>query len=484
MDIVKCIYMQIKYEPNILLIEANTTQFNETTPIYPLGLDYLQGALKEVGFINTQIFDLREAVGNLITFSEREAKSLTAIDQKVRETKWDIIGIGIRNIDSTCSPQVTEPELDYFLPQIKTYVDCVRAANGNRAHIILGGSGFSMMPHEILDYLDGDYYGLVGPAELALPQLIADLIDNKPRQRVYSGVSEIKIGKLQNFALLERYKYLSQNISAVGVRTKNGCGQHCGYCPYPTISGSKVITKDICDVIDEVHILKKARFSSFMFADDVFNVPLEHAKEILRAMLRTQGIPKNWHAYLDPGEIDEELLELIVETNGWSCYPNLQQSQQRAVIFPFSIESGCDRILKNIGKGFTTDDIKRSLEAFDSVKRRYRQGAGVSAFSTVFYLLFGYLGEDEGSVKESCEFVNEMLPDWLSIQIGVRVYLHTPLAQKTRGILWHEPRDLLTPTFVPFDKVEIRSWLAKYLNPTYRIIDEMGNVIYLSRQGE
>jgi len=474
--------MQVRNVPNILLIDTNTTHFNEVTPIYPIGLDYLQGALRQVGFTNTQILDLREAGGNLVNFNQRETKSLTAIAQKVGETRWDIIGIGIRNIDSTCSPEATRPELDYYLPQIRTYVDCVRAANGNQAHIILGGSGFSMMPEEILDYLEGDYYGVVGPGEVALPRLIADLLDDKPRHRIYGGASEIKIGKLQNLDLLEKYEHLSQNISAVGVRTKNGCGQHCGYCPYPSISGSEVITKDIDDVIDEVRILRKTGFSSFMFADDVFNVPLEHAKEILRAMLSTQEIPKNWHAYVDPKEIDEELLELIVETNGWSCYPNIEQSQGRAVIFPFSIESGCDRILRNIGKGFTTEDIKRSVMAFDSVKRSYRQRAGISAFSTVFYLLLGYLGEDEESVKESCEFVNEILPDWLSIQVGVRIYLHTPLAQKTRGILWHEPKDLLTPTFVPFDKAEIKGWLAKYLNPTYGIIEEMGNVIYLSRR--
>jgi hypothetical protein len=118
---------------------------------------------------------------------------------------------------------------------------------------------------------------------------------------------------------------------------------------------------------------------------------------------------------------------------------------------------------------------------FDSVKKRYKQGGGIT-FSTVFYLLMGYLGEDEESVRESCQFLNEILPDWLSIQIGVRVYLHTPLAQRTRGILWHEPKDLLAPVFVPFDKAEIRNWLVKYLYPNYRIIDEVGNVIHFSRQ--
>ena len=464
--------------PKVLLVDTNTTHFNEAAPVYPIGLDYLQGALKQAGYTDTVILDLRLAGVNLSTFTQREARRLEIIAQKVRETRWDVIGIGIRNIDSTCSPQAAQLNLDYYLPQVKTYVDCVQAANDNKAHIILGGSGFSMMPNEILDYLGGDYYGVVGPAEVALPQLIADLMDNKPRQRIYKGVSEIKIGKLHNLALLKKYKYLPQNISTVGVRTQNGCGRHCGYCPYPVISGSRIITKDIRDVVDEIHILRETGFNSFMFVDDIFNASLEYAKQILKAMLSAREIPDNWHAYLEPKDIDEELLELIVETNGWSYYPNIHQPQQRVIIFPFSIESGCDRILRNISKSYTTKDIRMSLAAFDSVKRRYKQCARIGAFSTIFYLLLGYLGEDEESVIESCEFVNELLPDWLSIQIGVRVYLHTPLAQKTRGILWHEPKDLLVPTFVPFNKAQIKRWLDKYLNPMYRVISEQGYVIH------
>jgi len=61
--------------PSILLIDTNTTPFNEAYPVYPIGLDYLQGALRQAGFSNTDILDLRQA--------------------------GDIIGIGIRNIDST-----------------------------------------------------------------------------------------------------------------------------------------------------------------------------------------------------------------------------------------------------------------------------------------------------------------------------------------------------------------------------------------------
>jgi hypothetical protein len=59
-DTIERNYIQIENVPNILLIDTNTTHFNEATPIYPIGLDYLQGALRKAGFTNAQIFDLRE----------------------------------------------------------------------------------------------------------------------------------------------------------------------------------------------------------------------------------------------------------------------------------------------------------------------------------------------------------------------------------------------------------------------------------------
>ena len=34
---------------DVLLIDTNTTPFNEAFPVYPIGLDYLQGALAESG---------------------------------------------------------------------------------------------------------------------------------------------------------------------------------------------------------------------------------------------------------------------------------------------------------------------------------------------------------------------------------------------------------------------------------------------------
>lgn len=460
--------------PNILLIDTNTTPFNEAFPVYPIGLDYLQGALKQAGFTNTHVLDLRQAGGEVAGFDLRQARSLDVLTRNVKEGNWDIIGISIRNIDSTYPPDRAMLHRHYYLPHIKSYVDCVRAATGDRTPIIFGGSGFSIMPDSILTYLGGGY-GVVGPGEAILPQLVANLIDGGLEPGLYQAPTA-RIGKLHNTVLLEKYRHLPQSLGTVGLRTQNGCGEHCGYCPYPAISGSKMVTKGIPDVIGEINVLREIGFSSFMFADDIFNASTEHAKEVLRAMLGAGAVPQSWHAYLNPKGIDEELLALVVMTNGWSYY----SEQGRTVILPFDLDSGCDRILSAMGKSFTTEDIRRAFAAFANVKRRYEKQA--LSLSTVVHLLLGYTGEDEESIKESCRLLNEIQPERLSLQIGVRVYPGTPLAQATKGTLWSRPDDLLEPTFVPFDKAQIKTWLFRYLSPRYYVASEAGSMLQLIRQ--
>ena len=68
----------------ILLIDTNTTPFNEAFPAYPTGLDYLQGALKEKGIEETRIVDLTR-MGGLTSsnFKARKKRSLDLIEKTV-----------------------------------------------------------------------------------------------------------------------------------------------------------------------------------------------------------------------------------------------------------------------------------------------------------------------------------------------------------------------------------------------------------------
>jgi len=471
---------------NILLIDTNTSFFNLAFPVYPLGMDYLQGSLYEEGFTNVRILDLAQAAGFDDGESEegKEQKIREAIVKIVNTKNWDIIGVGIRNIDSTYRWNNRKDAFNYYLPSIQKYLHWIKSSNKEHSPIILGGSGLSLMPEEILDFLGEEFVGLVGPGERAFPEMVKSLVEGTAIKRLFSDTQPTKIGTLQNIDLLKAYWAYSPRAS-VGIRTKNGCGQNCHYCPYPQISHYSPMTKPISDILKEIHLIRHLGggdsldgFPSFMFADDIFNFPLEHAKHVLGSMIEEDEIPESWHAYISPKEIDEELIELVVESHGWTYSSQNSSSTERTVIFPFDLDSGSDQMLKKMGKNFALDDVYRSIEAFERVRQRLKS----ARLEKSYHFLLGYLGEDEGSIQETCEFIRDTTPDKISIQVGVRIYPHTPLAQETKGILWQETQDLLEPTFIPVDRDKIIQWFVHYLPRQYILLNESGDMATFGKE--
>jgi radical SAM superfamily enzyme YgiQ (UPF0313 family) len=470
---------------NILLIDTNTSFFNLAFPVYPLGMDYLQSSLLDKGF-DVQILDLALATGFEIENQEeqRERKIQQVLAKTVGGKKWDIIGMGIRNVDSTYQWNSSHGGFNYYLPTIQRYLHWISSFNQDRSPIILGGSGFSIMPEEILDFFGDDYKGVVGPGERAFPEMVKGLLEGTVMKRLFSDPQPTEIGTLQNIDLLKAYSVYSPRAS-IGIRTKNGCGRQCHYCPYPQISGYNLTTKPLPDILKEIRFVQHLGekdpsngFQAFMFTDDIFNFPLEHAKHVLRAMIEEDEIPESWNAYISPKEIDEEFIELVIESRGWNNLSKNSSSMERTVIFPFDLDSGSDRMLKNMGKGFKLDDVYRSLQAFERVRQHLKS----VRMEKSYHFLLGYLGEDEESIRETCEFIKDTNPDKISLQVGIRIYPYTPLAQETKGILWKETQDLLKPTFIPVDRNEIIHWLVYYLSSDYILLAESGDMITLERR--
>jgi hypothetical protein len=125
----------------VLLVSANT--LTEPYPVYPLGLDYVAGAI--AGDHQVQIADLN---------SLGKDGSLSEI---IRQFLPDVIGISLRNIDNT---DTTDPR--GFIGQYREIVSGIR--HHSKALIVLGGSGFTLFPEELMEALKADY-GIVGEGE-------------------------------------------------------------------------------------------------------------------------------------------------------------------------------------------------------------------------------------------------------------------------------------------------------------------------------
>ncbi len=474
----------------VLLIDTNTTPFNEAFPVYPIGLDYLQGALRDEGIAEVEILDLTRKGGPLTTrdFGARARKSLELIKRAVTEGTWDVIGLSLRNIDSTYPIAEGGPSLHYYLPDLLDYIKVVESNVGKETAIVLGGAAFSMTPGAFLEGKPSNFYGIVGPAETAFPHLIKKLVAGEPVERSMQE-PPLVIGKLQNRDLLLEYFRLPTGESTFGLRTKLGCGQSCGYCPYPLINRAHRLLKDPDDILEEIALIGEARRKSgtsqrfqFMFADDIFNRPLDHAKAALKVLHEKGRDVDSWHAYLDPKGIDEEFMELVFQTNGWTRYVDMTGSgdERKVMFFPFDIESGSPRMLKSLGKPYKVKDIVASVDVFRRVAKKYEGKNGLASAQFGFHLLIGYPGENEETIRETCELINETRPAQIALQLGVRIYPGTPLSLETRGKLWNDERELLKPVFSTIEKDLFIGWLRKYIDPYYDRLVQKGNMFLIS----
>lgn len=475
---------------DVLLIDTNTTPFNEAFPVYPIGLDYLQGALAQQGMGAARILDLTRAGGPLGSrdLSQRGARSLGLIKEALASQPWEVVGVSLRNIDSTYPTLEGQAELHHYLPQLSAYLDCVQENAAPETHVLLGGTGFSMMPGAFLQGRPDSWHGLVGPAESAFPQTVRAVLEGGEAPRLARQEGGGSLGRLQNRELLGRYLELPVGEGTFGLRTKVGCGQACGYCPYPLINGPGQRFKDPAEVMEELKLLASVHRERptpaplrFMFADDIFNRPLAHAKAVLAAMKDAGIIPCSWHAYLDPAQIDREFLELVKDTNGWCRHEHPDGSGGRAMFFPFDLESASDRMLSRLGKPYIAEKLLASVEAFRQASAAWLAGGELDHVAFGFHLLLGYPGEDEASVRETCEFINRAQPLQVAVQLGVRVYPDTPLARRTKGELWREEKDLYQPTFVPVDEGAVLGWLRRHLDAEYDRLSRKGNMLLISR---
>ncbi|MDR3636624.1 MAG: PhpK family radical SAM P-methyltransferase [Isosphaeraceae bacterium] len=186
----------------------------------------------------------------------------------------------------------------------------------------------------------------------------------------------------------------------VSTRTARSCAFKCAFCDYPTRAGALAFA-DIATVEQELEALANLGVRRVAFIDDTFNVPVRRFKELCRMMVqRDFGI--EWFSYFRCGEAQDE-----------SIYDLMRDAGCRGVLL--GVESGDDKILKNMDKKATTADYRFGIE---QLKKR---GIFMHASTVV-----GFPGETPETVRNTIDFLNETGPDTFTVNHWY--YLHsTPI---------------------------------------------------------
>jgi lipid biosynthesis B12-binding/radical SAM protein len=204
----------------VFLISSNIA--NTPYSVYPLGLSMIAASLKNAGHL-VQQFDFLAS-----------HRSIEALTGAIGEFQPEIIGISIRNIDN-----VNLLNEQRYIDTVKNIVAEIHQVS--KAKIILGGSGFSIMPETILEKVNADY-GIMGEGEA----LIVDFIDQVskglyPKEKIIRSAPKLSLKQIPSAcydAGIMQFYLKSGNVASV--QTKRGCVHKCLYCSYPILEGENI----------------------------------------------------------------------------------------------------------------------------------------------------------------------------------------------------------------------------------------------------
>jgi radical SAM superfamily enzyme YgiQ (UPF0313 family) len=411
----------------VLLVSANTLK--EPYPVYPLGLDYVTGAI--AADHQVQIVDMN-SLGDL--------DSLAAV---IEEFSADVIGISLRNIDNT---DTTDPR--GFISQYREIVDVIR--NHTDVPLVLGGSGFTIFPDETMKALDADY-GIIGEGERL--GLLLNAIQNREDSGSIPGVITRKSkkalpapweGKISRSLIPNpaNLKYYLQNGGMLNLQTKRGCHFKCVYCTYPHIEGRKLRLMDPAEIAAAARGLQASGAKYFFITDSVFNADCAHSIAVAEAFKKS-GVSIPWGAFFVPLKQPGDYFQIMADAG--------------LTHVEFGTDSLSNSVLASYRKPFRDQQVFRA-----------HQAAIDAGLYVAHYFLLGGPGENPQTLRETLTGVGSLEKSALFFFCGMRIYPDTELydiAVKEGQIA--EDRSILEPVFYrsPFiDSDEIVRQVQKEAN--------------------
>ena len=395
----------------VLLISNN--RCTTPDPVFPLGLAYLNSALRRVGHQTLWADGLA---------GEEKIENVLARYQP------DVVGVSVRNIDD-----VIIRKRETFFDNLSSLGEMIRQKS--KCPVVVGGSGFSIFPRQLLE-LSGADYGICGEGETGFVSLLATLNNG----RNFSGIPGLvyrengkivinpPIGSPGGPTLEDGDRpasiaeYYLRTSGMLNIQTQRGCACHCCYCTYPVIEGNHYRRRAAEAVADEFGQLERLGARYVFIVDSVFNSSKSHVAEICEAILR-RNVKLSWGCFLRPQGLTPELMKLM----------------KRAGLahIEFGSDSFCDEVLAAYQKGLTFDDILHSSEL-----------ANQENIDFCHFLISGGPGETMETLRRGFEASLRIKNAIIMAVVGMRIYPGTRLFQQAvaEGCIGRDT-DLLAPMY-------------------------------------
>ncbi|MBI5233475.1 MAG: B12-binding domain-containing radical SAM protein [Deltaproteobacteria bacterium] len=189
-------------------------------------------------------------------------------------------------------------------------------------------------------------------------------------------------------ALLNQQGYTSEDMGVV--MTSRGCPFRCGFCSHPP----KVRYRGLDNVVAEIKdVAERYGTRQFAIKDDSFTVNRKRTMEFCR-LVKREGLDINWDCTTRVNLLDEELLDIMMDAG---CNT-----------IKAGIETGSEKIMKEIIKGITFEHVKKAADMMNS------RGLFWSA-----YFMFGLPTETREDMLKTLHFMKEIRPPYAGLGLYV-----------------------------------------------------------------
>lgn len=330
----------------ILLIDAEESKKPEIHMQWghhPLGLLYIASYIKSKNpGIDIKIFHTLTC--------ENVLSSLTDI---MNSFKPDIIGVRA---------------ITRYKQQMYAITALIRSIAPN-VHIVAGGPYPSASFHEVLADAKVDIV-IIGEGEAVFQALVdfwninSNIPINIPGTAVMDG-DIVKINRMQSmldvntipppdYSLIDlsSYKHVYNQAfipsnDCAYIFSSRGCPYQCIYCH--NLFGKCTRRRTANDIVNEIKThIREYGIKKFVFVDDIFNVPLEAGKKILKMISEEcKGIKLYFPNGLRADSLDDEFIDLLKRTN----------TEQISL----AVETSSNRLQKIIKKNLNVEKAKKYI---------------------------------------------------------------------------------------------------------------------------
>lgn len=304
----------------------------------PLGLLYLAGVLKDR-------YDVKVIDGSVLDVTMQDMADLIG--------SWKPRVLGVSAITPTFYRAV---ELCRVAKQINQGIVTV-----------IGGPHPSACPEETMSH-EGVDFVVRGEGEVTFGELLDRIEKSEDVSSVAGICHKTAEGKISSTPPRERITELDsmpfparelidteaykpsvmhyKHLPAFSIVCGRGCPFRCTFCSCSKVFRGKVTLRSVENVISEIRdLVSRYSASEIMVWDDTFGISKKWVTEFCRQI---RPLQISWSAWMRVDMVDKDMLARMADSGCWHI--------------SYGVESGNQKVLDTIKKGFTLDDVRNAFK--------------------------------------------------------------------------------------------------------------------------